>query len=198
MDIDKFRARWDDPEFAKSYSQLVHEPTADIIKRMERREMHEKRWRKARLFSMKASLSVLLGLSILWFFVKDRRETPLQSIAFMIEIAACCGLQLLIKKREQYERPKMWLDHKEFMLDEQDRMNKNIRLARWTSVLLSIAVACVGLYAVPFLAGGWKIACLVVAAAVIIVFQVYDFRRISQLKHSRNELIGQLECLQRE
>jgi membrane protein YdbS with pleckstrin-like domain len=160
--------------------------------------MHEKRWRKARLIIMKGSLAVLLGLEILWFFVKDRRETPLQSVAFIFEIAVVCGLQLMIKKREKFEQPKMWLDHREFMLDEKDRMNKSIRFARWTSLLLSIAVACVGLYAIPFLSGGWKIACLAATAVVIIVFQVYDFRRISQFKRSRNELIKQLDYLQRE
>ncbi len=198
MDIDEFRTRWDDPEFVKSHSQVGHEPTSDIIKRMKNRDKREKRLHTIRQFSLKAPLAVLLGLAIFRIYIIDGQETLLQTIAFIIELAVFLGLHLLGKRREKCEQPKLWFDQSEFMLDEHDRMNKNIRFALWTAVLLSIAVACVGLYAVPFLSDGLKVPCLAVTAVVIIILQVYDIRRISQLKASSDDLAAQLDDLLHE
>jgi hypothetical protein len=58
----------------------------------------------------------------------------------MLEVAVICVLQLLDKAREKYELPKLWLDHKEFLLDEHRRMDRNIRLDQWVSALLCVAI----------------------------------------------------------
>jgi Flp pilus assembly protein TadB len=147
---------------------------------------------------MKGSLAVLLGLAVLRFLIKGSQETPLQTVAFIIELAVFMALSLLDKARVKYKQPKLWLDQKAFMLDEQDRMNKNRSLDHWTLVLLSVAVACVGLYAAPLLSAGWRIVCLAVTGVMVIIFQAYDLRKISQFKRSRNELLEQLDYLQRE
>jgi hypothetical protein len=91
----------------------------------------------------------------------------------------------------------MWLPHKEFLLDEHHRMGRNIRVDQWTSALLGVAVACAGLYAIPFLSAGPKLACLAVTGAAVIALQVYYFRRISLHKQMRDSVAAELDDLQR-
>jgi hypothetical protein len=197
MDIDKFRARWEDTEFAKSYTRPVHEPISDVIKQMKRRDRREKWWSITRQIILGVPLLVIIGLAILRIYGTDSRQTPLQTVAFIIELAVFCGLLLLNKMRKKYGEPKFWLNHKELLLDEQHRTGQNIRFDQWTSVLFSGAVTCVGLYTTPLLPQGQKLACLVMTAAVIIILQQYDRRRISELKFLRDDLATQLDDLLR-
>ena len=90
--------------------------------------------------------------------------------------------------REKYEQPKLWLNHREFLLDEHHRLGQNIRLDQWVSALLSVAIICVALYAAPFLSPGLRYACLGVTAAAVLVLQLYGRRKISRLKISRDDL----------
>jgi hypothetical protein len=196
MDIDKFRSQWDDPKFEQSYAQLDQEPPSEIIQRMKIKHLRDDLWHRIHQIILKASLLVILALATFMIYVTDSRETPLQSGAFILELAVFCGMQLLDKARKKYVQAKLWLAPREFLLDEHRRIAKNIRLDQWVSALLSIAVACAGMYAAPFLSAGLKLACLAVTGAAIIVLQVYDHRRISQLKRSRDNLAAQLDDLQ--
>jgi hypothetical protein len=196
--IDKFRAQWDDPEFEQSYARLDPEPTSEIIKRLKRRERCEKRWRITRRIILRAPLMVFLGLAGFRLFTIGGREAPLQTIAFMLELAVLCGLNPLEKARGKYEEPKFWLNHREFLRDEHHRIGRNIRLDQWASVMVGIAVAGVGMYVAPFLSAGLQPACLAVTGAAIIVLQVYERRNISRLKRWRDETAAELEDLLRD
>jgi hypothetical protein len=192
MDLDKFRSQWDDPEFEQSFARLDQEPPSAIVERLKSMDGRAKRWRRTQQIIMRASLLVLLVLAALRLFFKDSREVPLQTVAFMLEMAVIFVLQLLDKAREKYELPKLWLDHREFLLDEHRRMDRNIRLDQWVSALLCVAIICVALYAAPFLSAGLQVACLAVTGTAVFVLQLYDRRRISQLKRTRDDLVAQL------
>jgi anti-sigma-K factor RskA len=198
MDLEKFRSQWDDPEFEQSFARLDQEPPSAIVKRLKSMDGRAKRWRRTRRIITGASLMVVLVLAVLQLFVKDSREAPLQTVAFMLEMAVLLVLQLLDKAREKYELPKLWLDHREFLLDEHRRMGRNIRLDQWASALLCVAITCVGLYAAPFLSAGLQVACLAVTGAAVFVLQLYDRRKISRLERSRDGLAAQLGDLPRE
>jgi hypothetical protein len=190
--IDKFRAQWDDPEFEQSYARLDQEPISETIKRVKRRERREKRWRIARRIILRAPLVVFLGLAGFRLFVGDNRETPLQTVAFMLELVVLCGLNPLEKEKEKYEEPKLWLNHREFLQDEQHRIGKNIRLDKWASLMVAGAVAGLGMYVAPLLSPGLQFPCLAVTGAVIIVLLVYYCRKISQLKRWRDKAVANL------
>jgi hypothetical protein len=113
-------------------------------------------------------------------------------------MAAIGGINLLDKARKKFEEPKLWLAHREFLLDEQNRLDQNIRYDRYVSVLLSVAIAGVGLYAAPYFSAGLKIACLAVTGVVICVLQLHDHRKISQLKQTRDSQAAQLGDLPRD
>jgi len=198
MDLEKFRSQWDDPEFEQSFARLDQEPPSAIVERLQSMDRRAKRWRRTRGIIMRVSLLVFLVLAFLQLYVKDSREVPLQTAAFMLEVAVFCGLQLLDKAREKYQLPKLWLDHREFLLDEHRRMDRNIRLDQWASALLCVAIACVGLYAAPFLSAGLQVACLAVTGSAVFVLHLVDRRKISQLKRSRDGLAAQLGDLPRE
>jgi hypothetical protein len=197
MDLDKFRSQWDDAEFEQSFARLDQEPPLTVVKRLKSMDGRAKRWCRTRRIIMTASVLVFLGLAAVRLFVTDSREAPLQTVAFMLEMLVLCGLQMLDKARERYELPKFWLDHREFLLDEHRRMDRNIRLDQWASALLCAAIICLALYAAPFLSGGLQVACLVVTGAAVFVLQLYDRRKISQLKRSRDSLAAQLGDLLR-
>jgi anti-sigma-K factor RskA len=198
MDLDKFRSQWNDPEFEQSFARLDQEPPSAIVARLQSMDRRAKRWRRTCQIIMRASLLVLLVLAVVRLFVTQTREAPLQTVAFMLEVAVICVLQLLDKAREKYELPKLWLDHKEFLLDEHRRMDRNIRLDQWVSALLCVAIICLALYAAPFLSAGLQVACLAVTGAAVFVLHLVDRRKISQLKRSRDGLAAQLGDLPRE
>jgi hypothetical protein len=193
--IDKIRAQWDDPEFIRSLEKLDTEPPMAIVKRMERIHARAERWRKIRRILIKASVGVLLGLAAFRLYAANGHEPPLQAAAFMLEMAALFGLNLLDKARRKYAEPKLWLPHREFLRDEHRRMDKNIGLDQWFSAVLSVAVAGVGLYALPFFTTGLRIVCLVVTAAAVCVLLLYNFRKIAQLKRERDDLAADLDDL---
>jgi hypothetical protein len=196
MDIfDKIRAQWDDPEFVKSLAQLDQEPISETIERVKRRERREKQWRITRRIILRVPLIVFLVLAGLRLFAADRHESPMQSVAFMLELAVLCGLNPLEKARGKYEQPKLWLNHKEFLQDEHHRIGQNIRLDQWASLMVAVAVAGVGMYVAPLLSPGLQIACLSVTGAAIIVLLVYVRHKISQLKRSRDSVAADLEYL---
>ena len=197
MDIEEFRSRWNDPEFVKSYVGLDKEPTSETIKRMKRMDARDKRWRIARKILLRAPLVAFLGLAGFQIYVTDSQETPLQSVAFMLELAVMCGLNPLEKAQEKYQQPKFWLKHREFLQDEIQRIGKKIRLDQWASVMSGVPVAGLGMYLAPFLSAGLRIACLAVTAAAVIVLQVYYLRKISQLKRTRDSVAAELDDLQR-
>ena len=198
MDIEKFRSQWEDPEFERSFAQLDQEPPSAIVKRLQRMHEHARRWRRIRRIIQRAPFAVFLGLALLRLYIVGGVEPPLQTVAFILEMAALFGLNLVDKAREKYEVQKLWLSLREFIQDEHRRMNGNIRLDQWTSVLLSVAVACVGRYAAPLLSAGPRLACLAVTGAAVIVLQLYECRKISRLKRSRDSLAAQLDDMLRE
>jgi len=198
MDLDKFRSQWDDPEFEQSYARLDPEPPLAIVKRLKSIYRRAKRWRGTRGIIMRASLLVLLVLAGLQLFVKDSREAPLQTVAFMLEVVVVTALQLLDKARGRYALRKLWLNHRKFLLDEHLRMDRNIRLDQWVSALLCGTIICLAQYAAPFLSAGLQVPCLAVTAAAVLVLHLYDRRKISHLKRSRDGLAAQLGDLPRE
>jgi peptidoglycan/LPS O-acetylase OafA/YrhL len=181
MDLDKFRSRWDDPEFEQSLARLDQAPPSAIVELLKRRDRRAKRWRRARRIIVGASFLVLLVLAVARLFVTDVRETPLQTAAFMLEVAVICALQLLDRAREKSELPKLWLPPGEFLLDEHRRMGRNIRLDQWVSALLCVAIIC-----------------LAATGVAVFVLHLYDRRRISELKRSRDALAAQLGDQPRE
>ena len=192
MDLDKFRAQWDDPEFEQSYARLDPEPTSAVIERLKRMDGAARRRRGTRQIIAKALLAGLLGLASVQLFVVEGRELPLQTAAFILELLLFFALQGLDKLREKHAQPKLWLAHMEFLADEQRRMTRNLRFDWWSSALLSAAILCIAMYAAPLIPTGLQIACWAAAAAAVLVLQVFDLRKISALKRSRDELKAQL------
>jgi membrane protein YdbS with pleckstrin-like domain len=190
--FDKLRARWNDPEFVQSLAKLDQEPIAETIKREKRRERREKQWRIARRIILRVPLMVFLALAGLRLFAADRHESPMQSVAFILELAVLCGLNPLEKARAKYEQPKFWLNRREFLQDEQHRLSKNIQLDKWASLMVAVAVAGVGMYLAPLLPPGLQIACLAVTGAAIVVLLVYVCHKISQLKRWRDKAAADL------
>ncbi len=187
MDLEKFRSQWDDPEFEQSFARLDQEPTSAIVQRLKSMDERARRWRGARRIIPRALLLVSLVAAALRHFVAGiPDEAPLQTAAFMLGLAVLFVLQLLEKAREEYELPKLWLDHREFLLDEHRRIGRNIRFDQWTSALVCTAIACAALYVARFLSAALQIAFLAAAGAAAIAFWFFDRRRISQLKRSRN------------
>jgi len=199
MDFDELRSRcMEDPELEQLLAQLNQEPPIETVKRRLKMEQRAKRRRKISRIIMKASAAVLLGLAVIPLFPGHSREAPLQKAAFMLEMAALWGLQRVDKEGEKYEVPKVWLNVREFLQDEHHRIGQNIRLDQWSSALVCIAIACVGLYASPFLSRGLRIACLAVTAAVVLAFFIYDHRKIAHLKRSRDDIAADLDYLLRD
>jgi predicted anti-sigma-YlaC factor YlaD len=198
MDLDEFRSRWNDPEFEQLYARMLQEPTSEIIKRMKRRDARAKRWRRARRMTIGAPLLVLIVLAVVQLFVTHIRETPLQTVAFVLEMTVMCALQLLDRAREKCEQPRLWLAPDEFLLDEHRRMGRNIRLDQWVSALLCVAIICLALYAAPFLSAGLRVACLAATGVAVIVLHLCDRRRVSELKRSRDALAAELADQPRE
>jgi hypothetical protein len=193
MDIEKFRARWNDPEFAASFARRFPEDPLEIAKRMEKIDLRAQWWRKARRVLMKIAVGVLLALAIFRQFRIHSREARLQSAAFILAMAAIGALQMLDKEREKYREPKYWLDRVEFLKNEYTRLGQNIRIDLWSSVALCLGVASLGMYAVPFLSVGLQIACLAATAAAIVAILVYEYRRLSDLKLMRSELAADMK-----
>jgi hypothetical protein len=193
IDLDKFRARWKDPEFVKSYAQLDQESNSEIIERMKRMDRRNGRWLIIRKILMRAPLLILIVLAVKQIYFSDRQESSLQIAAFMIEMAAFGGLLKLDKVRENYKQPRYWLSTTEFLRDEQQRINRNIRFDLWASLLLSLVIVGAGLYAIPFLSASRKLAFLALPVAAIIVLLVYEYRRISRNKRLRDDAAKQLE-----
>jgi hypothetical protein len=195
MDLDEFREKWNDPEYAKSFPELSQESPMEIIRRKQKmHELAEKR-RETRRMIMKAFVAAVLVLATFQAIHTDSKEAPLQSAAFILVMAAIWGLQMLDKVREKDEKSKVWLPFKEFLQDEYRRMNHLIRLDQGSAVLLCTGVASVGMYAVPFLSAGLQLACWAVTAVAIVIVQLYEQRKISRLKLMRDELATQLKEL---
>jgi hypothetical protein len=194
MDLEKFRSQWDDPEFAKSFARLDEKDIFGIIERMEGRERYEDRWRQTRRIILKGAVLVIIGLEALRIFVTDSREPLAQSVAFMLEMAAIFGLYRVDKARAKLAEPKRWLTHLEFLRDEFRRLEKNIHFDRWSSVMLSVAVVGLGLYAAPVRSAVLRVACLGATAAAVCALQFYDQRKITQLTRSQDELVQETEA----
>jgi hypothetical protein len=195
MGLEQFRSQWDDPEFARSFARLDEKEIFAIIDRMEGRERYEDRWRTTRRNILRSAVLVIVGLEAVRVFVTDSRAPLAQSVAFMLEMAAIFGLFRVDKARAKWAEPKQWLAHLEFLRDEYRRMEKNMHFDRWSSVMLSVAVVGLGLYAAPVLSIIPRIACLGATAAAVCALQFYDQRKIAQLKRSRDELMQETEAL---
>jgi hypothetical protein len=194
MGLEQFRLQWDDPEFAKSFARLDEKDIFGIIERMEGRERYEDQWRRTRRNILKGAVLVIIGLEALRIFFTDSREPLAQSVAFILEMAAIAGLYLVDKARAKWAEPK-GLTHMEFLRNEYRRLEKNIHFDRWSSVMLSVAVVGLGLYAAPIRSAGLRVACLGATAAAVCALQFYDQRKITQLKRSREELVQETEAL---
>ena len=192
MDLDKFRAQWEDPEFEQSYARLDPEPTSSVIERMKSMDRRDKRWRITRKIIVWAALLVFLALAVAGPFVLDIREEPIRALAFVLEMVVILVLLLVDRAREKYAQPKLWLSPDEFQLDEHRRMSQNIRLDQWVSGLLCLAIICLAVYAAPFLSAGLQGACLDATVAAVLALVLYDRHKISQLKRSRDALAAQL------
>jgi hypothetical protein len=195
MDFDKFRSQWSDPEYRKSLPPLDLEPISVIIERCMRRERREKRWRATCRIMLSAPLAIVLGLEAVRHFVTESRPLPSQTVAVILELAVVFALNLLDKVREIYKRPKYWLTPGEFLLDEPGRLKKIIRFDQWHSVLVCLAIICLAVYAAPLLSAGLQVALWIVTGAAVLVRQIYDFRKISQLKQERDNYAADLDEL---
>jgi hypothetical protein len=189
MDLEKFRSQCNDPEFVHSFGQLDEKDIYSIIERMEGREKHEDQWRSTRRFILGGAALVILGLEAYRFFVTDSREPPAQSLAFMFVMAAIFVQFRVDKARAKWAEPKKWPTHLEFLRDEYGRLEKNIHFDRWSSVMLSVAIVGLGLFAAPVLPAVQRVACLGATAAAVCALQFYDQRKITQLKRSQDELM---------
>jgi hypothetical protein len=78
--------------------------------------------------TMKASVAAILVLATFRQFYTDSKEAPLQTLGFILQVAAIWGLQMLDKAWEKDEQSKGWLPFKKFLQDENRRMNRIIRL----------------------------------------------------------------------
>jgi hypothetical protein len=194
MDRENFRLQWDDPEFAKSFARLDEKDIFAIIERMKERERYEDRWRRTRRIILKGAVLVIVGLEALRIFVTDSREPPAQSVAFILEMAAILGLYQVDKVRAKWAEPKQWPTHLEFLRHEYRRLEKNIHFDRWSSVMLSVAVLGLGLYAAPVLSTVLRVACLAATAAAICALQFYDLRKVAQIKRSRGGPMQETEA----
>jgi hypothetical protein len=198
MDLDKFREQSDDPELEQAFAALDQEPTSAIIERMKRMNRLERRKRIIRRVMVRTPPAIVVGLAAFKFLVEESREVPSQTVAFIIELAVVFALNLVEKAREKYEQPKMWLAHKEFLRDEQRRLKKIVLLDQWNSVLVSLAIICLALYAAPLLLAGLRIACWIVTGAAVLALQIYERRKISQLKREREIVAAELDELETE
>jgi hypothetical protein len=195
MDLETIRLQWDDPEFAKSFVRLDEKDIFAIIGRREGKEKHEERWRTTRRNILRGAALVIVGLEAFRIFSTGNREPLAQSVAFILEMAALFGLFRVDKARAKWAKPQKWATHLEFLRDEYRRLEQNIHFDRWSSVMLSVAVAGLGLYAAPVLSAVLRIACLGATAAAVCALQFYDQRKITQLKRSRDELLRETEAL---
>jgi hypothetical protein len=159
MDIEKFREQWNDQDYAKSSPGLNQESPMIIIRRMEKMHERAEQRRKTRRMIMKASVAAIVVLATFRQFYTDSKEAPLQTLGFILVVAAIWGLQMLDKAREKDEQSKVRLPFKEFLQDEYRRMNRIIRLDQGAAGLLCVGVASVGMCTVPFLSAGLQFAC---------------------------------------
>jgi hypothetical protein len=195
MGLEQFRLQWDDPEFAKSFARLDEKNIFGIIERIKGRERHEDQWRRTRRIILKGAVLVIVGLEALRIFVTDSREPLAQSVAFMLEMAALFGLYMVDKARAKWAKPKQWPTHLEFLRDEFRRLEKNIYFDRLVSVMLSVAVVGLGLYAAPIRSAVLRVVCWGATAAAVCALQFYDQHKINQLKRSRDEMMQETAAL---
>ena len=186
MDFDELRGRWDSPEFKKAHGRPPREPVSAIIERMERMDRRDKRRRIAHQVLMRVVLAIPLALAAYQLFILKHRDVPVQLAAFVVAMLVYYGLMQVDKKMEKYRQPKVWLNLKEFSLEEVERLGKNIFFARCNAALLSVGMLCIPLYAVPLISSMMRIACFVVIAAAIVVLLIYYQRRIADLKDLRD------------
>jgi hypothetical protein len=146
------------------------------------------RWRSVRQGLIKGSLAAILCLAFVQIFVIDSPEQPLQTVAYLLALAAMVGLNRVDKAREKCGQQRFWLTPGEFLVDERRRLTQAIPLDRWTSVFISTNIISLALYAVPFLPAAARPDCWAAAGLAVVILQSYDCRRISQLKRMRDSL----------
>jgi hypothetical protein len=195
MNIEKYRSQLDNPEFVRSFAHLDEANIFPIFERMEERERRENGWRRTRRIILMGSVAVILGLEAFRLFVTNTREPRAQSVAFLLVMAAMFGLTRLDKARPKRAEPQQCHTHLEFLRDEFRRLEKSIHYDRWSSIMLSVGVACLGLYAWPVLSAVPQMACLGATAAAVCLLQFYDQRKIVQVKRSRDEMAQETEAL---
>jgi hypothetical protein len=132
---------------------------------------------------------------VIQFYARNSREAPVQTAAFVIVMVALFGLNLVDKERGKYKEPKLGLNHKEFLQNENHRIDQNIRLDRWAALLSCAAIAGVALYATQLLSAGGKLACIAGTGAALLLLLMYERRKISHLKQWRDSLAEELAGL---
>jgi hypothetical protein len=195
MDFDELRGRFSKPEFKQLYADVCSEPRSAIIERMQRMDRREKRKRITLLILARTPFAIILGLEAVRLFVTESRSLPSQPVAFILELAVIFALQWVDKAREKYELPKLWLAHREYLLDEQHRLKKIIRFDQCNSVSVCLAIIGLAMYAAPLLSAGLRIACWIATGAAVLALQIYDRRKISQLKQERDIVAAELDEL---
>lgn len=199
MDLEKFRSRWEDPEFVqKLYLMVDDEPPSQLRARLQSWEKRARRWRKINhiIITGLGGGFVLLNALIL-FDVLPYQESLLGKLAFIIGAAIVgIGMPRIMKEREKFEIQQLWLPTNQFLAAEQNRMDVNIRLDRQASWVLAAAIACISMYFFPLrLSILIQIAYIFAAIVVVVVCHLYDLRKIRQFEDARDNLARRLSNL---
>jgi hypothetical protein len=202
MDLEKFRSRWEDPEFEqKFYLMVADEPPSQLRARLRSWEKRARRWRKINhiiITGLGAGFLLLNGLIL--FDVLPYRESLLAKLAFIIGLAIVgIGMPRIMKEREKYEIQQLWLPTNQFFAAEQKRMDMNIRLDKRASWVLAAAVTCIGMYFFPLrfsILSRVAYICAVIALTAICYF--YNRRKIRQFENARDDLAQRLSNLLRD
>jgi hypothetical protein len=191
MDIEEFRAGWDDPSFEKRFSRIADQETpAQLRLRLKVMERRSTRWRQINHLLIKACLAGILVLAFLMTVdVINARESLLQNLAFMGAMVAVGAFYWIEKRREKYAVSRMWLPYREFLADEIARLSANVRLDNWASWMFVSAFCCLALYYLPIHASS-RLQALYTSVAVAVVAggRIWDRYKIRSLQSARAEL----------
>lgn len=202
MDLEKFRSRWEDPDFEKKFYLMVDdEPPSQLRARLQSWEKRARRWRKINHIII-AGLGggFLLLNALILFDVIPYQESLVGKLAFIIGMAIVgIGMPRLMKQREKYETQQLWLPTNQFLATELNRLDLNISLDKQASWVLAAAIACIGTYFFPLRYSILSQAAYICAViALTAICYLYNCQRIRQFEDARDNLARRLSNLLRE
>ncbi len=202
MDVEVFRASWEKAEFEERFLRMVPpEVPLQFWKTAQGADIRASRWRKINRYLVTGIfvlLCIVMGL-LPFFDLLYHKESLHQTLCSMAAITVFWLLARIERKRDKYALPPLHLSWKEYLVEEQNRLEAHIRLDRRASWLLTAAIVSVAVYFAPLVApASVQVVYASVMLGLIVGCRLYDRWRITEQEETCNDLAELLDGLLRD